>query len=256
MDPVDCGPWESSHQTHKDRYEQLLAREESSKRRYDEHMARLKESSRLQELDHARRMAELERQARQAQVHQDEMRRKTEEALQRQRMELEEKLGKLNQTLRPQGMGNGISASPYSMFGGGIQNWLDSLYGYPYPQPLSTFGHSPMSSAPKTSGGSSSPVEPKTKVRSTAKDSVTDGRASKAAPAAVSSSVQNDTTHNPKAQQMSSSARKAVLDALSKFATLKSSFTFPAALDFLLTPEGVSTPAPKLAYTPNNAPLH
>lgn len=53
-----------------------------------------------------------------------------------------------------------------------------------------------------------------------------------------------------------SPSQAAVSNILSKFAALKSDFKFPATLDFLNSPEADPTTTPKLAYTPNNAPLH
>jgi len=66
-----------------------------------------------------------------------------------------------------------------------------------------------------------------------------------------------DVANDTKSEQVDTSpSRKAVDNVLSKFVSLKSSFTFPATLDFLPSPEHSSAPTPKLAYTPNNAPLH
>jgi hypothetical protein len=80
---------------------------------------------------------------------------------------------------------------------------------------------------------------------------------------APSNAVPNDVPPAPDAtdateteQVDTSPSRKAVDNVLSNFASLKSNFAFPATLDFLPPPEGISAPAPKLAYTPNNAPLH
>jgi hypothetical protein len=54
----------------------------------------------------------------------------------------------------------------------------------------------------------------------------------------------------------SARSHSAVSDILKSFSDLKSGFVFPNKLDFLTPPGDVTVPAPKLAYTPNNAPLH
>lgn len=51
-------------------------------------------------------------------------------------------------------------------------------------------------------------------------------------------------------------AHSAISDILKSFADLKAGFSFPSKLNFLSTPGDVTVTAPKLAYTPNNAPLH
>ncbi|KAG8705261.1 hypothetical protein FRC09_003075 [Ceratobasidium sp. 395] len=73
----------------------------------------------------------------------------------------------------------------------------------------------------------------------------------------MGSPIPNNTIDKPMTHQIDTSpSRQAVVDILSEFANLKSGFTLPATLDFLPLPGAVSAPAPKLAYTPTNAPLH
>ncbi|KAG9118902.1 hypothetical protein FRC07_006344 [Ceratobasidium sp. 392] len=246
MDPVSSTRTPSC-QTYKDNmYGQLLAQRELRRRRDDEQMARHKEARRLQQLEYARCMAELNRQG---EVYQVAMRRKVEAIEHQTRMNNEESARRLNQMLRLPGL-------RHSTFGGKIQDLLDSFYEHPRPQPSSTFGRTPMPSAPQTFGVSPSPVAQTAKVQSTARDNATSGPASRTAPAAVSSVQYNAINVLNSQQGNASPPRNAVLNILSKFATLKSSFTFPSTLDFLPAPQGVSTSALKLAYTPNNAPLH
>ncbi|KAG8690236.1 hypothetical protein FRC11_013016 [Ceratobasidium sp. 423] len=71
------------------------------------------------------------------------------------------------------------------------------------------------------------------------------------ASAPVPTSAAAESQPEPEEPQVDTApSHAAVQSILSSFATLQSKFTFPSQLDFL---PGLS---PKLAYTPNNAPLH
>jgi len=249
-------PFAPSYQSY-DPYEQLLLQQELQRRRQAEEYARRRQ---LEELNR-RRAAQLEYARREAEL----QRRREAEALRRRETELEARRRKLSEPAHPRGLWIGSPGSRHSMFDGGVQDLFDALYGCPRPRspsPAAT-GRRSMSSAPRTAWERSSSAEPKTKVRFTAEDSalsdteepVTDGPASKAAPTV--SSTPEDAADVTETQQVDASpSRKAIADILSKFSSLKSGFTFPTTLDFLPSPEGVSTPTPRLAYTPNNAPLH
>ncbi|KAG9118901.1 hypothetical protein FRC07_006343 [Ceratobasidium sp. 392] len=255
MYPFGRSPYAPSYQTY-DPYEQLLLQQELQRRRQAEEYARRRQLEELNrrhaaQLEYARREAELQR-------------RREAETLRRREMELEARRRKLSEPSHPRGMGIGGPGSRHSMFDGGVQDLFDALYGHPRPRSPSPVGRRSASSAPRVDRDRSPSVEPKTKVRFATEDSAvsdteeptTSSPSSKPVPVAVSSS-QDDNAGTSESQQVDTSpSRKAVLDILSKFTTLKSGFTFPASLDFLPTPEGVSTPTPKLAYTPNNAPLH
>ncbi|KAG8737288.1 hypothetical protein FRC10_008378 [Ceratobasidium sp. 414] len=249
-------PFAPSYQPYEP-YEQVILQQELQRRRQAEEYARRRQ---LEELNR-RRAAQLEYARREAEL----KRRREAEALHRREIELEARRRKLSEPAHLRGPRIGGPGSRHSMFDGGMQDLFDALYGRPHPRSPSPAAteRRPMSSAPRTTRGRSSSVEPKTKVRFAAEDSavsdtegpVTDGPASKAAPTV--SSTPEDAADVAETQQVDMfSSRKAITDILSKFSSLKSGFTFPTTLDFLPSPEGVSTPTPRLAYTPNNAPLH
>ncbi|KAG8698474.1 hypothetical protein FRC08_005888, partial [Ceratobasidium sp. 394] len=254
MFPFGHNPYASSYQSY-DPYEQLLLQQELQRRRQAEEYARRRQ---LEELNR-RRAAQLEYARREAEL----QRRREAEAARRREAEIEARRRKLSEPAHPRGLRVGGPGSRHSMFDGGVQDLFDALYGRPRPRSPSpaAAGRRSMSSAPRTTQERSSSVEPRTKVQFATEDSAVsdteepaiDGPASKLVPAA---SAPEDAADADTQQVDTSLSRKVVTNILSKFASLKSGFTFPPTLDFLPSPEGVSTPTPKLAYTPNNAPLH
>ncbi|KAG8747105.1 hypothetical protein FRC12_014148 [Ceratobasidium sp. 428] len=257
MFPFGRSPYASSYQTY-DPYDQILLQQELQRRRQAEEYARRRQ---LEELNR-RRAAQLEYARREAEL----QRRREAEELRRREMEIEARRRKLSEPSHPRGLRMGGPGSRHSMFDGGVQDLFDALYGRPRPRSPSpdVSGRRSMSTAPRVARERPPSVEPKTKVRFATEDSAVsdteepsnNGPDPDTTPS-VASSTPDDAIDDSQNQQIDTSpSRKAVVDILSKFANLKSSFTFPATLDFLPPPEGVLAPAPKLAYTPNNAPLH
>ncbi|QRW10876.1 BAG domain protein [Ceratobasidium sp. AG-Ba] len=255
MFPFGYNPYGSSYQSY-DPYDQIRLQQELQRRRQAQEYARQRQ---LEELNR-RRAAQLEYARREAEL----QRRREAEALRQRQMELEARRRKLSEPARPRGIGG--PGYRHSMFDGGVQDLFDALYGRPRarsPSPNSP-GRRSASSAPKAERARSPSAEPKSKVRFAPDDSaVSDGEEQdadvsgpKGVPIAVSTPDEPMDTTESSEQVDSSPSRKAVSDILAKFSTLRSDFTFPTKLDFLPSPDGVSTPTPKLAYTPNNAPLH
>ncbi|KAG8737289.1 hypothetical protein FRC10_008379 [Ceratobasidium sp. 414] len=232
--------------------EELQRRGEASERAHRMRLEEMSSRAAQAEAEHARRMEELQRET-------DKIRRRG--------VELAAQMKKLNLSGDPlAGLRIGDLGSPYSMFGGGVHDLFNTFHGCPLPQspPIPATGRSSMPSAPKATRERSPFVEPKPKARFAAKDGaapnaekpVANGPTSKTTPA-IFTSAAKDAANATEIQQVDTSpSRKAVADILSKFSSLKSSFILPTTLDFLPSPEGVSTSTPKLAYTPNNAPLH
>ncbi|KAG8737331.1 hypothetical protein FRC12_017189 [Ceratobasidium sp. 428] len=277
MFPFGRSPYASSYQSY-DPYDQILLQQELQRRRQAEEYARRRQ---LEELNR-RRAAQLEYARREAEL----QRRREAEELRRREMEIEARRRKLSEPSHPQGLRMGGPGSRHSMFDGGVQDLFDALYGRPHPRSPSpdTSGRRSVSTAPRAARERPSSVEPRTKVRFATEDvsifptfgelAVTNEVATQQSAVSdteepsnnspdpntmpdAASSTPDDAIDDSQNQQIDTSpSRKAVVDILSKFANLKSGFTFPATLDFLPPPEGVSAPAPKLAYTPNNAPLH
>ncbi|KAG8742399.1 hypothetical protein FRC12_015374 [Ceratobasidium sp. 428] len=208
----------------------------------------------LEEIDR-RYAARMEQYRRDAEL----QRRRHEETMRRLKMEREASMNKMPESMHAPGiqLPSGLE-SRRPMFESEVQNLFGTLYGYPQPQsqpPIATRQH-PTSATPRVASERPSSIEPRTKSAApNTKKPTADGPVPKATPIVASPAL--DGASHPETRRIDTSpSHKAVIDILSKFANLKSSFTFPATLDFLPPPEGISTPAPKLAYTPNNAPLH
>ncbi|KAG8696960.1 hypothetical protein FRC09_008172 [Ceratobasidium sp. 395] len=209
-----------------------------------------------------RHAAQMEQYRRDAEL----QRRRHEETMRRFEMEREASMKKMRESIQALGiqLPSGLE-SRRPKFDSEAQNLFSTLYGYPQPQsqPPVVTGQHPTPAASRVASERSSSIKPRTKVRFATEDSAAlntkkptaDGPVPKATPIVASPAL--DGAPHPETRRIDTSpSHKAVIDILSKFTNLKSSFTFPATLDFLPPPEGISTPAPKLAYTPNNAPLH
>ncbi|KAG8698476.1 hypothetical protein FRC08_005890 [Ceratobasidium sp. 394] len=127
----------------------------------DAYRTQLEESNRRMaqsEVEHARRMAELQREA---------------EAIRCRRTEVEAEIRKLNESARLPGLQLGNPAL-YPTFGGGVPDMSKTFYGHPHPHPQpppapTTEQHS-RPSAPKAIGEQSSCGDPKMRVPFAAKD--------------------------------------------------------------------------------------
>ncbi|KAG8750241.1 hypothetical protein FRC12_013007 [Ceratobasidium sp. 428] len=254
MFPSDHSPNVSSYQPY-GTLEQLQQQLEEHQAIEDAYRQELKEIDRryAARMEQYRRDAELQR-------------RRYEETMRRLKMEREASMKKMPESM--QALGIQLPSSLESrrpMFESEVQNLFGTLYGCPQPQsqpPIATRQH-PTSAAPRVSSEQPPSIKPRTKVRFATEDSAApdtkkttvDGPVPKATSIVASPAL--DGASHPETRRIDTSpSHKAVIDILSKFTSLKSSFTFPATLDFLPPPEDISTPAPKLAYTPNNAPLH
>ncbi|CAE6505471.1 unnamed protein product, partial [Rhizoctonia solani] len=121
----------------------------------------------------------------------------------------------------------------HSMYDGGLESLFDALYGGRSPRQEQAWQQKP--SVPTRNSPTPTPT-PNSKPASVPVSTPTPPTVAEPEP----EEPQVDTTPS----------YAAVQSILSSFATLQSEFTFPAQLDFL---PGSSL---KLAYTPNNAPLH
>ncbi|CCO31061.1 hypothetical protein BN14_05095 [Rhizoctonia solani AG-1 IB] len=80
--------------------------------------------------------------------------------------------------------------------------------------------------------------------------------ASRAEPASHNTSGSSTDTKAGASSPEANQSQSAISEILKSFSDLKSSFVFPDKLDFLNSPADSDAVTPKLAYTPNNAPLH
>ncbi|KAG9080138.1 hypothetical protein FRC06_007039 [Ceratobasidium sp. 370] len=228
-------PYAPSYQSYYNPYEQLILEQELERRRagaYRRQQLEIGQLNRRRQYEYARRQAELQHQ-RQAEMEREARRRTIAERASQHRQ---------------------------STLGGGMEDLFDMLYGG---RVLS----SPCQERFPPFGGREASPEP------TARSEKTDGAAEEKAIAAQdpslsagsskqaddlptapkdepeSGSVRTDETHLPD----TAGSHAAAAGILVTFASLSSNFTFPSQLDFS-SPS--SSDSPKLAYTPNNAPLH
>ncbi|KAG8698475.1 hypothetical protein FRC08_005889 [Ceratobasidium sp. 394] len=237
MNPFGQNPYTPPSQPH-DPYGQLSIQQQLQRQRQAIQEAYHKQIAEI-EAEHARHMAKFQREM---------------EVLHRQRAEIEAESKRLRESanLPGQPFSPGLS---HPMLDGGFLNMLNALYIHPSLQVPSVpaTGQRPLSSAPKATHTRSPAAKAKTKAPAATKENAVSDKGDKTAPATSPSDAPRGAAKTPETQQAdTSSSRKAVAKILFKLSSLKCGFTFPATLDFLC----VDSPTPKLAYTPNNAPLH
>ncbi|KAG9112447.1 hypothetical protein FRC07_007902 [Ceratobasidium sp. 392] len=227
-----CAP---SYQPYYNPYEQLLLEQEMERRQRVELFRRQQEVeqiNRRRQYEHALRQAELQRQ-RQMEIERESKRRAmAEQASERRR----------------------------SMMSGGMEDLFEMLYGSRVKSTSTRDRHlpfwehraspEPVSQSEKTDGTveQSGRANPDTRLP----NETTELAETSSATAAVEREAEAAETDETQ-QYDTSESHAAVAGILTMFASLRSGFSFPSRLDF--APSSSSDPS-KLAYTPNNAPIH
>lgn len=253
-----------------DPYEELLQQELQRRRQAEEYHRRrqLEELNRrrAEQLEYARRQAEIQR------LREAEARRLHQLELEARRRKLSEPAHartlcpRIQEPAAYERDARGTGGRPQSMLDGGIQDLFDALYGgRGHPNSLS-----PSSGGRSRRSKSSDPPRQPTNTPalqtaeavaqslptedSAVSDTEDNDPIAPSQPASKSAAPEVTVDGQPEAD--TTKAHSAISDILKSFSGLKAGFSFPDKLDFLSTPGDVTVTAPKLAYTPNNAPLH
>ncbi|KEP46272.1 BAG domain protein [Rhizoctonia solani 123E] len=264
MFPFGRNPYSPVYRSY-DPYEEMLLQQELQRRRQAEEFHRRRQLEELnrrraEQLEYARRQAELQR-------------RREAETRYRRQQELEARRRKFSEPsrariphVRLQDPDEQEDTRRQSMFDGGIQDLFETLYGNRAQPNASGYGKRSKSSDPRARQLRVSPTWVPAGEASEPNDcAVSDGEAADEEMAPPISSAEptthdtsesvtdtKDESSNPEADR----SHSVISDVLKSFSDLKASFTFPSKIDFLNSPEDSEAVAPKLAYTPNNAPLH
>ncbi|KAJ1302135.1 hypothetical protein OPQ81_000964 [Rhizoctonia solani] len=263
MFPFGRSPYAPTFSSY-DPYEEMLLQQELQRRRQAEEYYRRRQLEELnrrraEQLEYARRQAELQR-------------RREAEARHRRQQELEARRRKFSEPshariprVRIQPPTEQEDPRRQSMFDGDVQDLFDALYGNrSQPSPTPSYGRRSKSSDPRGRQQRVTPIwlsadasEPRDSAMSDTEtvDEDVAPPASFTEPTGPETSNMTDgktEQSNPEANQ----SHSAILNILKSFSDLKASFTFPGKIDFLNSPGDSDAVTPKLAYTPNNAPLH
>ncbi|KDN45671.1 hypothetical protein RSAG8_04755, partial [Rhizoctonia solani AG-8 WAC10335] len=201
-------------------YEELAMQQELQRRRQME--AYLRRQREVDEMERRRREYEAAVRAEYEQRREAELERRRQAELQRRRQAQ-------------------LARGRHSMYDGGVESLFDALYGGNFPRQARPWGHQQEVHQSNVTAGNrptSTPVRDSTP---------TQVPVSAPAPAEPKPTPELELEHAPQVDTTLSYA--AVQSILFSLATRQSDFTFPTQLDFV---PGTS----KLAYTPNNAPLH
>ncbi|CAE6416969.1 unnamed protein product [Rhizoctonia solani] len=263
MFPFGRNPYSPVYRSY-DPYEEIRLQQELQRRRQAEEFHRRRQLEELnrrraEQLEYARRQAELQR-------------RREAETRYRRQQELEARRRKFSEPsrariphVRLQDPPEQEDARRQSMFDGGIQDLFDTLYGNHAQPNASVYGKRSKSSDPRARQQRVNPIWTSTAGASEPTESaVSDGDADEemAPPTPSAEPTSHDTSESvtdtkaESSNQEADRSHSAISDILKSFSDLKASFTFPSKIDFLNSPEDSEAVAPKLAYTPNNAPLH
>ncbi|CAE6505428.1 unnamed protein product [Rhizoctonia solani] len=248
-----------------DPYEEMRLQQELQRRRQAEEYYRRRQLEELnrrraEQLEYARRQAELQR-------------RREAEARYRRQQELEARRRKFSEPshgriprVRLQQLSEQGDGRRQSMFDGGVQDLFETIYGnHSHANVPSSYGKRSKSSDPRARqqrvNTTWSPAEG---VSEPGDSAISDTEATEeviAPPTLATESASHDATEmtETKAECSDPEANRshsAISDILKSFSDLKTSFVFPEKLDFLNSPSDPDAVTPKLAYTPNNAPLH
>ncbi|CAE6467900.1 unnamed protein product [Rhizoctonia solani] len=231
-------------------------------RQAEEHRRRLEELNRrrAEQLEYARRQAEFER-------------RREAEARYRRQQEIEARRRKFSEPSHARVPRVRLAQPsvqererPQTMFDGGVQDIFDALYGDRVQRGDSNpYGRRAKSSDPRARQKRVDPIwlpakeatEPEGSAVSDTDE--TDNNMLPTSTTELTSHTASEPSTDAKAEAPSPEANQSqstISDILKSFSDLKSSFTFPDKLDFLNSPGDADAMTPKLAYTPNNAPLH
>ncbi|CAE7203624.1 unnamed protein product [Rhizoctonia solani] len=263
MFPFVHNPYSSAYRSYSP-YEEMLLQQELQRRRQAEEYHRRRQ---LEELNR-RRSEQLEYARRQAEI----QRRREAEARHRRQQDIEARRRKFSEPsrariphVRLQDPSEQEDRGRQSMVDGGIQGLFDSLYGNRvWPNTPSEYGKRSKSSDPRARQQRVNPIWAPAEASEPMDCAVSDGEASdgEAVPPMPAEPASHDASasvtdamaesSNPEVQR----SHSAVSDILKSFSDLKTSFTFPNKIDFLNSPGDSDAVTPKLAYTPNNAPLH
>jgi len=219
-------PYTTPYQSHNP-YAQLFLQQELQRRRNAEVYRRQLEIEELnRQYEYACRQAEL----------------------QRQQMAME--MGRAAQTRKLNGRGRSCC---HSMFGGGVQDLVDALYG----SRVRSMSPCDQRSTPAECDGSQGHIalehaDVKKAVVSSPQTSVEPSESTVVPPLTLSTEPIFDEPTEITGIDVDAS-HATVSGILETFTSLSSNFTFPLRLEFIPAP---SSDSPKLAYTPVNAPLH
>ncbi|CAE6522471.1 unnamed protein product [Rhizoctonia solani] len=204
-------------------YEELVMQQELQRRRQIEAYLRRQQA---EEIERRRREYEAAVRAEYERRQQAELERRRQAELQRRR-----------QAHQARGR--------HSMYDGGLESLFDALYGGQSSHQARPSGHTHEEHQPNpTARKSSTPTPPTPPTRS---------RDPALTPVPVSTPVPVPTSTEPEPEDEpqvdTTPSHTTIRSIFSSFTTLQSEFTFPTRLDF-------QPGSSKLAYTPNNAPLH
>ncbi|KAG8733191.1 hypothetical protein FRC11_008050 [Ceratobasidium sp. 423] len=245
-----------------DPYKEMLLQQELQRHRQAEEYYRRRQ---LEELNR-RRAEQLEYARRQAEI----QRHREAEAQYRRQQELEARRRKFSEPshariprVRLQQSSEQGDGRRQSMFDGGVQYLFDALYGNRSGgNAPSSYGGRSKSSDPRARKQWMNPTwSPAEEMSEPGDSAMSDTEEDLAPPTSGTEPTSYDASEMTETNAESSNpeinrSHSAISDTLKSFSDLKASFIFPGKLDFLNSISDPNTVTPKLAYTPNNAPLH